>query len=58
MGGVDPVLEEILQGAGEREESLVAVLSLGGAVVHAVAEFDVRIQRPSRLSPAEGDVAA
>jgi hypothetical protein len=58
MRGVDPVLTEVLQRAGEAVEALFAVAALDGAVVHVVAKLDIGIERASWLSPTLCDVAA
>lgn len=58
VGGVDAIFAEVLQGSGESEKALVAVRTLRGAVVHAVAKLNVGIERARRLPPAEVDVAA
>ena len=53
VGGVDAIFAEVLQGSGESEKALVAVRTLRGAVVHAVAKLNVGIERARRLPPAE-----
>src|SRR5262249_52339491 len=55
---VDPVLAKILQRAVKAVETLIAIPTLNGAVVHVVAELDVWVESAGRLSPSQRDVAA
>ena len=56
--GIDLIFEEIAQRAGERIKAFLAVAALQRAVVGAVAEFDVGVERAGRLAPAPSDVEA
>jgi hypothetical protein len=54
--GVDAVFAKILQRSVEAEESLLAICSLGGAVVHVMTKLDVRIEGAGRPAPTERNV--